>query len=290
LGQGRFQFTSKRLILIVALAAVFCQAIGARLHVLGFAVVGLIITVPLVQASTLLGVAFIGHFMLGKLLSRKRKIAMTILIVAITMISVGKGLTGTEDSSHGATAVSADYFLLVAAGTVVAGISYAIYIMMLRHVIRQHWHDDNSARLSFQFSKWIGHDLLKQPDKRNYSPFPVTLMMALVFAVGMVVFGSFLYRSDGIAGFCHAPTLAWQCILVSGICNAAGFFFQIQGLRMTSAVQASLIGVSQMLLLSLIGFLFFGEADNMALMSGSIVMIGLGLTVYGVFMSAKPEK
>jgi drug/metabolite transporter (DMT)-like permease len=52
---------------------------------------------------------------------------------------------------------------------------------------------------------------------------------------------------------------------------------------MTSAVQASLISVSQMLVLSLIGYLFFHEAINV------LVMIGLGLTFYGVFMSAKPE-
>jgi drug/metabolite transporter (DMT)-like permease len=289
LGQGRFRFTSKRLILIVLIAAAFCQIIGARLHVLGFAVIGLIITVPVVQASTLLGVAMIGYFVFGHSLSRKQKIAITILIVAITILSVGKGLTGA-DSSDGAKTVSAGYFLLVAAGTAVAGIAYAIYITMIRHVIRQHWHDGNSTRLSFKFRRWIGHNRIHQPDKRFYAPFPVTLMMALVFAVGVVVFGTFLYSQHGMTGFYNAPKLAWQCMLISGICNAAGFFFQIQGLRMTSAVQASLIAVSQMLLLSLIGFLFFGETNNMTMMSGTIVMFGLGLTVYGVFMSAKPEK
>jgi len=52
---------------------------------------------------------------------------------------------------------------------------------------------------------------------------------------------------------------------------------------MTSAVQAALISVSQMLLLSLIGYLFFHEAVNV------VVMIGLGLTAYGIIMSARPE-
>jgi drug/metabolite transporter (DMT)-like permease len=80
------------------------------------------------------------------------------------------------------------------------------------------------------------------------------------------------------------PDGAWRYVLISGVANMTGFFFQIQGLRMTSAVQASLIAVSQMVLMSLIGYLFFGEMVN------TLVMMGLGLTIYGVLMSAKPER
>jgi drug/metabolite transporter (DMT)-like permease len=108
--------------------------------------------------------------------------------------------------------------------------------------------------------------------------------MSIVYGVGVVSFGTFLYCKHGTAGFYNVPNVAWYGIVISGIANTVGFFFQVQGLRMTSAVQASLIGVSQMVILSLIGYLFFHEAVNM------LVMMGLGLTVYGVFMSAKPEK
>ena len=282
-GQGRFQYISKRLILYILFAAVLCQLIGARLHVLGFAVIGLIIAVPLIQSSTLLGVALIGHFILGDSLSRRRKLAITILIVAITILSIGKALTGTGQTPDENT-VSAGFFLLVAAGTIVAGLSYAVYITMLRDAIRRHWEDENSTWLSFKFRHWIGHDHVKQPGERFYSPFPVTLTMSLVFAMGMVVFGTCLYCKQGIAGFYSVPDVAWRCILISGVANMSGFFFQIQGLRMTSAVQASLIAISQMILLSLIGWWFFYEAIN------TIVMIGLGLTIYGVFMSARPEE
>ena len=281
LGQGRFQYTSKRLVVYVLLAAVLCQLVGARLHVLGFAVIGLIITVPLVQSSTLLGVAVLGHFVLGDSLSRRRKIAIAILLVAIAILGIGKGMTADPSEEN---TVSASFFLLVAAGTIVAGISYAIYIVMLRHIIRQHWKDDNSAWLTFKFRHWIGHDYEKQPGKRQYSPFPVTLTMVLVLATGMVVFGTFLYGQHGIAGFYNVPPVAWNAILISGVANMVGFFFQIQGLRLTSAVQASLIAVSQMILLSLIGSMFFEEVVN------TVVVIGLGLTIWGVIMSARPEK
>ena len=281
-GQGRFQHTSKRLLFHVTIAAAFCQLVGARLHVLGFAVIGLIIAVPLIQSTTLLGVALLGHFVLGDSLSRRRKTALAILLVAVTILSIGKELTVTEQF-HEKNTVSAGLFLLVAGGTIIAGFSYAVHVTILRRVIRQHWQDENSTWLSFKFRHWIGHDHIRQPGQRFYSPFPVTLTMSVVFAVGMIIFGAFLYGKQGIDGFYNVPDAAWHGVFISGIANMLGFFFQIQGLRLTSAVQTSLIAVSQILLLSLIGYWYFDEAINI------VVLLGLGLTVYGVFMSARPE-
>ena len=284
-GQGRFRFCSKRLVLYIIIAAVLCQLIGAPLQIWGYAVVGFVIAVPVIQSSILLGVALLGYFLFGDSLSRQRKIAIALLIVAVTILSIGKELSNAGEA-HGKDTVNTGIFLIVAAGTAVAGIAFAIYVVMLRYAIRQFWHDDNSARLSFSFSQWVGHDYVKQPGKRLYSPFPITLSMALVLAVGIVIFGTFIYGRQGIAGFTAVPHAAWVAILISGVCNVTGFLFQVQGLRMTSAVQASLIAISQMLLLSLIGYLFFGETA----LFHPLVMIGLGLTVYGVLMSARPEE
>jgi len=287
-GQGRFRFISKRLVLLIVIAAIVCQLIGAPLHVWGFEVVGLIITVPLVQSATLLGVAIMGYFIFGDSLSRRRKIAITILIVAMTILSIGRAMAA-DPQDESAEAVSAGFFLLVAAGVIVAGIAYAVYIVMMRYMIRQHWQDENSAWLSFQFHHWIGHNQQKQPGEKFYSPFPITLALAIVLGIGMVIFGTMIYTKQGIEGFYNVHDWAWQVILISGTCNLVGFFFQLQGLRMTSAVQAALIAVSQMLVLSLVGFLFFDELSDVVL-SNVLVIIGLGLTACGVIMSAKPER
>ena len=281
-GQGRFQYCSKRLMLYVVIASIFCQLIGSRLQVLGYAVIGLIIAVPVIQSSILLGVAVLGYFVFGESLSRRRKTAIAILIVAVTILSIGKELTNAEETREGAD-IGTGYFLLVAAGAVVAGTAFAIYIVILRYVIRQFWRDENSARLSFSFRHWIGHDYVKQSNERFYAPSSVTLIIVIVLAMGTVLFGASLYNKCGASGFYNVPQAAWFAIVISGTCNLIGFIFQVQGLRMTSAVQASLIAISQMLLLAVIGYLFFHEAINI------VVMIGIGLTVYGVFMSAKPE-
>jgi drug/metabolite transporter (DMT)-like permease len=284
--QGRYQFISKRLIFYTVFAAVICQLIGAHLQVLGYAVVGLVIAVPLIQSSTLLGVAVLGRYILGDPLSQRRKIAMAVLITAVILLSIGKELTlesGMEIES--AEPQNTGFFLLIAAGTVVAGIAYSVYIIILRHVIRKYWDDGNSARLSFQFSQWVGFDFYPQHKTgKCYAPFPVTLMMSVVLGVGIIIFGSCLFWKHGVTGFHNVPMWAWRVIPIAGICNMVGFFFQIQGLRMTTAVQASLIAVSQILVLSLIGVVFFNETINL------LVLLGLILTVYGVAVSAKPEK
>jgi drug/metabolite transporter (DMT)-like permease len=108
--------------------------------------------------------------------------------------------------------------------------------------------------------------------------------MGIVLVVGVTIFGLLIYSESGIDGFYNVPSVAWYWIILSGVSNKTGFFFQVQGLRMTSAVQATLIAVSQMLVLSLIGWFCFGEV-----LTHPLIMLGLGLTVYGVFMSAKPE-
>ena len=279
--QGRYRWVSKSLLFYIVIAAVFCQLIGARLHMLGFAVLGLVIAVPIVQSSMMLGSAYLGRYFLGDPLSRRRKIAMAILIAAVVLLSIGKELTALASDKP---ETSVGLFLQVAAGTVVAGIAYSIYVVMLRHAGRRFWQTDDSAWAAFSFSQWVGSDFPNNSPKRLYSPMPVTLMMLVVLCVGVVTFGSCLYLRKGLEGFTNVPPIAWQLIPITGLCNMIGFFFQLHGLRLTSAVQASLIAVSQILVLSLIGMIFFDEPTN------TLVWIGLTLTAYGVVLSAKPER
>ncbi|MDR3181315.1 MAG: DMT family transporter [Planctomycetaceae bacterium] len=280
--QGRLLYISKRLIVYVIIASIICELIGSHLQLLGYAVIGLIIAVPLIQSATLLGVAILGYTILGDPLSRRRKIAVGILIAAVTILSVGKAMTGREAEVF--VSPPPLVMIAVAAGAFLAGVSFSVYIIILRYVIRRYWKDEHSPRQSFSLYRWVGYDYAAKSGTRYYSPFPVTLMMAIVFAVGIVIFSSFLYAKSGPAGFYNVPAAAWYLILLSGITNAAGFFFQIQGLRMTTAVQASLVAVCQIVMLSFIGYLFFNEAVNV------LVIFGLVLTSYGVIMSAKPEK
>ena len=278
--QGRYRWVSKQLLFYIVIASVICQLVGARWHLQGFAVLGLVVAVPIVQSSTMLGTACLGRYLLGEPLSRRRKIAMSILIASVVLLSVGKewGATHSERAE-----ASFGVFLLVAAGTVLAGAAYSIYIVTLRYVGRRYWGGQDGVWAAFQLTQWVGYDFPKDSTQRFYSPIPVTLMMLVVLGVGIVIFSTCLYLKAGLDGFLNVPPLAWKLAPITGICNVIGFFFQIQGLRQTSAVQASLIAVCQILVLSLIGMIFFNEPTNI------LVWVGLTLTAYGVVLSAKPE-
>ncbi|MDR0870588.1 MAG: DMT family transporter [Planctomycetaceae bacterium] len=285
--QGRYRCVSRKLIFYGFIASILCELIGARLHVLGFAVIGLVVAVPIVQSSTLLGTAVLGKMFLGDPLSRNRKIAISILIVAIMLLSIGKSQSSSREPETVVSAFSGGYCLLVAFGSFIAGTAYAAYIVMMRYVVLRDWDNNNSIWLSFQFSHWAGKEEKREKGEagtgNNYTAFPITLMMSIVLATGVLVFGSCLFREHGAAGFYNVPDKAWYIVLLSGLTNLIGFFFQVHGLRMTTAVQASLISVSQMLVLSVIGFYFFNETINAA------VLLGLFLTAAGIMMSAKPE-
>ncbi|MDR1486038.1 MAG: DMT family transporter [Planctomycetaceae bacterium] len=287
--QGRFRRISRRLIIYVVAAAVICEFVGAHLQVLGYAIIGLVVTVPLIQSSTLIGVALLGRYFLRDFLSRSRQFAIFILIIAVILLSVGKELT----VQSGGNQCGGFLLMLIASGAVVAGISYAIYVVLLRYTVRKYWNDGSSVWQSFQFTKWAGFDLPAQDiDPNNnqfrgvrcYAPFPVTLMMCIILGVGVLIFGMCIWLKSGVVGFYAVPDVVWYIIPVAGLSNVVGFFCQIQGLRMTSAVHASLIGVSQMIFLSVIGFIYFREPINF------VVLSGLMLTAYGVVISARPEK
>jgi drug/metabolite transporter (DMT)-like permease len=320
--QGRFSRISRRLIIYVVIAAVICEFIGAHLQVLGYAVIGLVITVPLIQSSTLIGVALLGRYFFGEDISVRRWYAIGVLIVSVFALSVGKELTVQGGAGRGGL-----LFIIFVLGAVVAGVAYSVYVVLLRYTVRKYWDDNGGVWQSFQFTKWAGFDLPQRESMLNnaslnngnldsanldsanldnadldnanldrsslggvsggvvccYAPFPVTLMMLIILGVGVLIFGLCIFVKSGVVGFYDVPFGVWYIIPVAGLSNVVGFFCQIQGLKMTSAVQASLIGVSQMILLSVVGFIYFRESVNFVVVSGLI------LTAYGVIISAKPE-
>jgi drug/metabolite transporter (DMT)-like permease len=261
------------------------------------------------------GNALLGRYWLGDRLSVWKKIAIAILLPAVVVILVGKELTvndaqnatptvDTNVSSNVETNVTAKFtsettnrtnnlfsYLFAGIGAIVAGLAYAVHMVIVRYAGHKYWDDNRySAWQSMRFIHWIGHD---QPSRRLarqngdggfYAPFPVTLIMAIILLVGIFAFGGCLIEREGIAGLWDEPADCWHLVIATGLCNVIGFFFQVQGLRMTVAAQVSIVATGQFVFLALFGMFVFKEQSN------AVIWLGVVLVVIGVLISAKQEK
>ncbi len=317
--QGRYRFVSKRLILWLFAGGFVCEMFGARLQMYAYMTVGILIAAPLIQAASMGGTAVLGTLCLRDPLSVWKKIAMGVLLVAVTVLLIGKNAApdatpreniaetmkeagaripdvSAPDNSEDRGERGRFTLFLAGLGAVFAGICYSVHMVIVRFAGHRHWDDERYHPWeSMRFRHWIGYDRKERHDVPGasafYSPFPVTLIMGIIFFVGVLSFGGCLVAKSpaGFSALLTAPLDAqpenplrcWILVGVSGLCNTLGFFFQVQGLRMTSAAQVSLVAVSQFVFLALFGMLFFGEPTNW------LIWTGVALTAAGVLLSAK---
>jgi drug/metabolite transporter (DMT)-like permease len=296
-----------------------CEFVGARLQLYAYVTIGILIAAPLIQGASMSGNALLGRYWLGDRLSIWKKVAIAILLPAVVVTLVGKELTVnsaqnvTTDSTTNITTnvesntttnitanVTSDVdgnnnsfysYLLAGIGSVVAGFAYALHMVIVRYAGHKYWDDNRySAWQSMRFRHWIGHDKPSRNKSRNrgdsgfYAPFPVTLIMAIILFVGILAFGGCLLEREGIAGLWDEPTDCWYLVVATGLCNVIGFFFQVQGLRMTAAAQVSIVATGQFVFLALFGMFVFNEQSNL------VIWLGVALVVIGVLISAKQEK
>jgi len=276
----RYRFLSKRLFLILIVASLICQVIGSQNQLIAYALVGLVIAVPSLQACLLIATALIGKYSLGDAISRSQWGAMALLLIAVLLLSLGK----STDTVTAIVGSDSTFRTLKGVGAaILAAIAYAIYFNSLRFLLRKHRNHSLGAWDSINVHNWIGHDYATKPEDREqrYSPFPITLLMIVVTGVGMLYYGGVIFATRGIGGFTDVPKECWFWILLSGIANATGFFFQVQALLLASATKVSLIAAFQIVIFAVLGILFFGEPMNI------LITIGVALAIVGVVFSSQ---
>ena len=295
--RGRYRFQSKRLLLILVIASLICEVFGAQNQLVAYAFVGLVIASPILQSCQLIATALIGNYYLNDKISRSKWIAMGLLLGAVFLLSFGKTL-GQPEQMATQTPENQGISLMAMKGVVaalIAGLAYAIYANTLRYALRKHRSHTLGAWDSIKIHDWIGHDFVthrQEPSPlsedsgkivrvRPYSPFPVTLVMIIVTGVGTLYFGTSVVVTRGFVGFVDVPSDCWFWIILSGVTNTIGFFFQVQGLLLASAAKVSLISAFQIVIFAFLGMLFFGEMMN------TYIAIGIVLAIVGVLFSSQ---
>ena len=273
----RYRFQSTRLFLILIVASLICQVIGSQHQLLAYALVGLVIAVPTLQACQLTATALIGKYALKDSISRSQWGAMALLLVAVLLLSLGKSTDPAPGLIESSSTIRTFQGIGAAA---LAAFAYAVYFNAIRYLMRRHRCHSLGAWESINIRNWTGHELTsRKSQERQYSPFPVTLLMIVVTGVGVLYYGPVVFIRQGFEGFTNVPKECWFWILLSGITNLVGFFFQVQALLLASATKMSLIAAFQIVIFAFLGILFFGESMN------PLIAIGVILAIVGVFLA-----
>jgi len=246
---GKYHWPHWKFVFCITIGAVICEMIGAPLHLWAFKTIGIIASVPLIQASNLIVATVIGFFFLREKLHFRGYVAIAVLTVSMICLVFGPSPTQTEKIT-----LSVSTWLLIAGGiaAIIAGSSYSLHVVFLRY-----------ASESRQM--------------------PITLIMVIVTGIGAAIFGSLLWHQEGFDGFYrNIPQNAWKWIIVTGLFNTIGFYFQALGLRYTIVARAQLIAAAQIVFITLVGIFYFDEATNM------LVWLGVTLTILGVLIISKP--
>jgi len=249
----RYHWPALKWVLGVLIGGFFCQYIGARLHLWAIGTIGLVVSIPLIQAANMTGAAGIGRAFLGERIGPHCRIAMVAMLLAMCFLLFGPSQPVGEESGRLLTGKS---LLIGGIWALVAGVSYSVHIVLLRKV-----------SMSCQM--------------------PISFIAVLVTGIGAVIFGFEFLRDHGYqlaAIWENVPPRAWVLILLTGLMNMVGFLFQITGVRYTVVARAQMIAVAQIVIGTLFGVFFYREMTNI------MIWLGLALTVLGIYFASTPDK
>lgn len=253
--RGKYHFPTWKIIGWTLLAGFFCEFFGARLNLWAYAMLGLVLAIPLIQTFTLLGTLFFGAIFLREKISPAKGCIALLLIAAVFLLAFSRGGSSSELSEKILSAGMLRGLLI----TMIAGMGYALFYVILRKVLRKN---------------------KETPEKEHL---PLTLSMFLICFVGVIVAGTCLLWDRGPSAFLAPNALCWSLALGAGLVNCLAFFLKSIGLKYATASKVAFIAVVQIFCLSLLGFLFFHEETN------ALVWGGLALTCLGIFSSSLLE-
>lgn len=249
--RGKYAWPSLRAVVLVLIAGFFNDFIGGRFRIWTFAVLGLVLSNPLIQISTILVSLLLGAFFLRERISIKKWIATVVFIIAVILISASR--TGMQS-------LLKDSFLSRNIGwgislALLTGVGYALFYVIMRNV--------------------AGKKSENEP-----ASIPVTLPMFLVCGIGTLTGGGFFVADESVHAFFTQPATCWIYGLSAGVAEMAAFILLNIGLRYASASKVSMIAVSQLIFLTFLGRFVFHEPTNL------LVWIGVALTCVGIFLTA----
>ena len=254
--RGQYKFPAFGIFLALVLAGFLCEILGARPHLAAYAFLGLALVAPILQAGQLILASIIGATWLKERVTVSKIIALVTLVAAVFLLSQNNG----EANKIAGQDMKIGLGLLCALCT---SFGYCMQVSIMRRVIRI----DEPAEEG------------KAVTKNNAERVPASYIMLVVTGVGVVACGLIFTCQHGFSAWTEPPAPCWIYVLIAGVFNAIGFYFQIESLRRLYLLKQSLVATAQTGALCLAGIFFFHESF------GVMAVVGLILLAAGVFIS-----
>lgn len=237
---GRRVAVSPHLIPRFVLVSLIGQVGGNGSFQFALSRIGLAATVPITLGSLLIASAILGRWMLGESVQRRTAIAITILIVAVFLLS--------QSGQTAAAGVAGDVLrweqFSGAVFAVASGVSFAIFSTTMRLSMQQ--------GLQSATAMWISG------------------------MVGTTALLTITFSRIGLESLQGLPIGLWQWMILAGVFNFVAFVAITTAMRVLPIVAVHLLNASQVAMAAMAGVVLFDEQASVKLVFGiALTMFGL---------------
>lgn len=240
--RGRPVATSWRTLPLLLAGVTVGQLFGNLLFQVSLGIIGLALAVPLNLSAMIIAGAILGRLMLGEPVSRRTIVAIIVLIVAASVLSLG----GQAITIKGEITWQRMAFGLLT--IIISGVAYAFFGVALRRSLRE--------------------------------GMSVPLAMCISGTVGALLLGPIAVNQMGLEKIAATSNSQWLMMFIAGGLNMAAFFMLSFSLRAIPVVAVNLLNATQATLAALMGVLMFSEPLTKPLLIGSLLTVA-GLVVLG---------
>lgn len=236
--RGQTIVPSLGMLAATAAAGLGGQVVGNVSFQYALTVLGVALTVPLTLGGMIVAATVLGRIFLHEPVTPRAVVSLTLLLVAICVLSLG-----ARDAGESVDRVAATPWQITAAVTAgcVSGLAYAVLNVVIRYTVLRGM------------------------------PLPTTLFT--VSLVGIVALSTISWVRLGTATLLATPPRDLGLMLLAGLCNTVAFMALTKSLQLTSVVYVNALNATQAMLAALAGVVIFGEASSPWLAAGVALTI-----------------
>ena len=225
--RGQSLVPSIGMVAAIAAAGLGGQVVGNVSFQYALTVLGVALTVPLTLGGMIVAATILGRVFLHEPVTPRAVVSLTLLLVAICVLSVGARDAG--ESVDRVAATPAHLIAAVAAGCL-SGLAYAVLNVVIRYTVLRGM------------------------------PLPTTLFT--VSLVGILALSTISWVRLGTATLLATEPRDLGLMLLAGVCNTVAFLALTKSLQLTSVVYVNALNATQAMLAALAGVMIFGEAHS----------------------------